>query len=310
MKNLIVSVTLNPCIDKTITLESFTYGGLNRVKSVRTEIGGKGINVSKALKNFGAEVLACGISAGSSVTDFLDSLGIESDFAAADGELRTNLKVFDESRLVTTEINEAGTPVSAKTLDCFFEKITAYLPKTDILILSGSVPSGADDSVYKHLTELAKSYGVRVILDADGEKLKRGIEARPYAVKPNLFEFEQLTGRHFQTSEELVRAAYDFVGGGTELVVISMGADGALFVSRDGYFRTKPFDIECKSTVAAGDSVVAAVTYGLCQGFGLERLARFATAAGTVTASKDGSGVCGLAEVLERLDSVFVTEGV
>lgn len=312
MSKKILTVTLNPCIDKTITIKEFVYGGLNRVENARIDIGGKGINVSKVLSNFGADVFACGIVAGKQgreVIEFLDNNTIPNLFTYAEGETRTNYKIIDSNSRITTEINEAGFHVTQDVIESCIRNIIKMLPSTEIMILSGSVPPGVSDNIYRRLIEIAKDYDVKVILDADGEKLKLGIETSPYAIKPNIFEFEQLLGTKLDSPEEIVTAAKKYINMGVvSIIIISMGAAGALFVSDNMVYLATPFEIECKSTVGAGDSMVAALAYGLQQKYDFETIARLAVAAGSITASKEGSDVCLLEEVLENMSFVRLKE--
>ena len=196
--------------------------------------------------------------------------------------------------------------MSDAILEKFIKKLSEILPTAEFLILSGSVPSGVEDNIYKRLIGIAASYDVKVILDADGEKLKKGTEALPYVIKPNLFEFEQLSGKKFDNVEKIILAAEDYIKQGVGMVVISMGANGAVFVSQEGKCVAKALAVDCKSTVGAGDSMVAAIAYGLQSGFTLEKIARFASAAGSITASKDGSDVCTMNEVLNSFDFIEI----
>jgi 1-phosphofructokinase len=309
MSERIVTVTLNPCIDKTIAIEGFEYGGLNRVKNTRVDVGGKGINVSKVLRSFGADVLAFGIAAGKQgqqIIRFLEDEDIPHLFIQTEGETRTNYKILDIRSRIITEINEQGFNANEQVFVECIRNITTLLPDTKIMVLSGSVPSGLSSEVYKTIIETVKEYDVKVILDSDGEKLRLGIEALPYAIKPNIFEFEQLTGKTFSSHLEIASAAKEYIKKGIKLIVVSMGSEGALFISDKEVYLATPFTIDCKSTVGAGDSVVAAVTYGLIKGYDLEIIARMSTAAGSLTASKEGSLTCSLEEVQEMMDMVQI----
>lgn len=311
MDKKILTVTLNPCIDKTITIDIFAYGGLNRAKSIRADVGGKGINVAKVLRNFGASVFACGMIAGKQgleVTDYLDKQGILHSFTTAEGEIRTNYKIVDSSSRITTEINEPGFHAALEDVEACIENIVAALPSVDIMVLSGSVPMGVDANIYKRLIEIAKGYDVKVILDADGDKLKLGIEALPYAIKPNLFEFEKLLGIKLDCHDKIISASRKYIEKGIRMVIISMGAEGAVFVSDCETYIVTPPAIDCKSTVGAGDSMVAALSYGLHQGFDFKTIAEFAVASGSLTASKEGTEVCTLTEVLKALPLVQISE--
>lgn len=304
---MILTVTLNPCIDKTITVDGFKIGGLNRTSSVREDFGGKGINVSKVLSAFGEPSVASGICAGEggrALLKYLEKQGIEHRFIQENGNMRTNYKIVDGKTRVTTEINESGFAVSAETAQRFVNVFETAVNSGDIVILSGSVANGFENDIYFRLAEAAAERGAKVILDADGAKLKLGIKAKPYAIKPNLPEFEELLGRRLTNIREIAEAAKSLAEDFVQCVIVSMGADGAVIVNRDNAYVTKPFEIECKSTVAAGDSMVAALAYAIKKGFSDEKTAKFITAAGTITASKEGTQVCSLREVTENTDRV------
>ncbi|GGM18628.1 tagatose-6-phosphate kinase [Paraliobacillus quinghaiensis] len=302
MNKRIVTVTLNPAMDKTITLETFKLGELNRVKqSPLVDPGGKGINVAKVLQGFGANVVATGFIAGESgkkLENKVNQLGIKSDFTEVmDGEVRTNLKVVDVSTNQTTEINEPGFSVTAEAEVLLKNKIINLLDDASFLILSGSLPNGIQADVYQQYIEIAKEKGVKVILDADGLSLKQGIDAQPYAIKPNLFELEQYTGMKLTNTDEIIAAGKNILVKGVELICISLGEDGAIFLTSEEGYHITPMKITPKSVVGAGDSMVATLAYSYLQQYSLVDAAKFSTAAGTVTATKEGTTVCTLDEV-------------
>ncbi len=305
----ILTVTFNPCIDKTITVEGFNYGGLNRVLNVREDVGGKGINVAKVLKTFDEPCVAYAMIAGENgkkIFDFLAQEGIDARYTEVAGEVRTNQKIVNIKDNVTTEINEKGFVVSFEDCGKAIKAIEDKLASCEILVLAGSIPQGMDDSVYAELIKLANFHGTKVILDADTNKLKCGIDAKPYAIKPNLYEFELLMGKTLDTTDKIVQEARNLIQKGIELVVVSMGADGAVFVTSDTALKAEPFAIECKSTVGAGDSMVAAMAYAIQSGFSLTELAKHSIAAGSITSSKEGTDVCKAEEVICRKDDVKI----
>lgn len=305
----VLTVTFNPCIDKTITVSGFNYGGLNRVEEMREDMGGKGINVAKVLRSFDISCTAYTFVAGTSGKRFAEALtqdGIDVVSTEVAGEIRTNQKLVNLSDKVTTEINEKGFCVSYDDCKKAFEIIKSHLDADTILVLAGSIPSGMDDDVYAELTQFANSVGAKVILDADTAKLKLGIEAKPCAIKPNLYEFELLTGKKLDTTDKIVSEAQKLIQKGIELVVVSMGADGAVFVNKDIAYKAEPFVIDCQSTVGAGDSMVAALAYSLHKGFELKETAKLCVAAGSITSSKAGTQVCSKEEVIKRKGDVKI----
>lgn len=307
MHSSVVTVTLNPALDKTVTLPWFQIGGLNRVQQMRLDPGGKGINVAKVLTKFGLDVTATGFMAGLQgrvLCKQLEEQGIQADFLAITGEVRTNLKIYEEETKITTEINEPGFTVQADDLLHFREKLSDLLKQATLLVVGGSLPPGVPDDVYRDYIEMANRRGVKTILDADGIPLQEGIKAKPFAVKPNVFELEQWIGHELDTEENIISAAKELLREGVSLAVISMGSQGSIVMDGHETYRFRPFPITPKSTVGAGDSMVAALAYSLLEGKSLAEAGILATTAGTVTASKSGTQVCTLSEVQASLARV------
>ena len=304
----IITVTLNPCMDKTVEVAGFAAGKTNRVLTSRTDVGGKGVNVARALLGCGEPFLATGLAAGTNgrrLTDTLSQMGVPCAFQEAVGETRVNLKIIDTNSGEMTELNERGFEAGS-AYSAFLDTLREYLPGTQVLTLSGSLPPDLGASVYRDLTALADSYGVRVILDADGEALRKGVEAKPFAIKPNIAEFRALAGEDVQTIAQIVSAARRLAAKGIGLVAVSCGADGAVFVRGDRALRTVPFPIEVGSAAAAGDSMVAALAWSIARDLPLDATARLMTAAGTCTASLPGTQVAPLSEALSHAKDVEV----
>lgn len=284
----IVTVTLNPCIDKTITIKGFEYGGLNRVTSDVTCVGGKGINCAVVLHSMGCNAFSCGITAGDATETYLDSIGIPYGYTVCQGSLRTNYKIVNSIDKVTTEINEAGFTVESADLERFISLYDAATDDASAVIISGSAPKGAEDDVYYRLAKIAGDKSIPVILDADGDKMVQGIKAVPYCVKPNLFEMEQLAGEMLNTLDKQIAAVKKLIKDGIKLVILSLGADGAIVADENKTLRVYAPEVDCKSTVGAGDSMVAAAAYGIVNNLDLETIAKMAVCAGSLTAQVTG----------------------
>ena len=309
MQSKVVTVTLNPALDKTITIPRLEVGGLNRVEQVRLDPGGKGINVAKVLNKFSVDVIATGFIGGPEgefIQRRLKDLGIKTGFLEVQGVTRTNLKVVDNETKVTTEINEPGFAVLDEDLAKFRYKLANLLEDTAVLVLGGSVPRGVPGCIYSDYIALAKEKNVKTILDADGVALEEGIKARPFAVKPNVHELAGLLGRSLTTEKDIIAAGRELINEGITVVVISRGSEGAIALAKEEAYRVTPFSITPQSTVGAGDSMVAAMTYAILENKSLVEVARWATVAGTVTASKPGTEVCSLSEVQPLLNQVQV----
>lgn len=258
---MIYTVTLNPALDKTVTIPNFRTDGVNRIDSLRTDPGGKGINVSKVIQKLGAESTALGILAGHSgqkIAQSLEKMGLTCRFTFVPGETRTNLKIVDPVGHTHTDINEPGQPVSQEILQEMLNALLQQLQPGDIVVLSGSLPRGAAPNTYGTWTHACREKGARVFLDADGAPLYHGLEAKPWLVKPNEKELANLLGASSEEGD-LISAGRKLRGQGIARVVISLGAEGALFFLEDAVYRAKGLSVPVGSTVGAGDSMVAAL---------------------------------------------------
>ena len=289
---MIYTVTLNPAIDKTVVIENFCAGTVNRIGMLREDAGGKGINVSKCLKNLGADSTASVVLAGDAgkrLEKMLGELGIPSLAVWAEGESRTNLKIVDLAKRENTDINEPGPAVSGELLEELKTKLGERILPGDLVILSGSLPAGVDRGLYGDWTAYFRSLGARVYLDADGEAMKQGLAAVPYMIKPNDGELAGLFGKEKLSRDEMVSEGRRLLETGIEEIVISMGSEGALFVSEDGCYFTQGLPVEVKSTVGAGDSMVAAMAFGDEQKLGREEKIRLAVAMGAGSVMQSGT---------------------
>lgn len=305
----VLTVTLNPCIDKMAAVQKLIPNALNRVKPVRVDPAGKGVNVARILSETESKVFACGFIAGEYGKMLLKSIkeyGIDSEFYEVKGETRVNLKLFDESTKKITEINEPGFKVDAKALDNFLDSFDFFSKNTELVVLGGSLPVGAPSGYYAELIRLASKNGAKTILDADGEALAKGVSSIPTILKPNLFELEQLAGREFKTDGEIAAFSYGLIGKGIKTVLVSLGEGGAIYTDATAKLRTKAPHVEEASPTGSGDSMVAALAYSILCGFDAEKTARFATAAGTLTAALPGTRLCSLKDALDCQQQIAI----
>lgn len=255
---MILTVTFNPAIDKTAEVDELIPGGLNRLRNVMQDAGGKGINVSKTIYALQGKSVATGFLAGSAgeyIRKVLNGLAIDNDFVWVEGMTRTNLKVLDHE-MELTELNEAGPVITETEIKQLKDKILSLLHPNDFVVLSGNVSAQVRKDIYRELIELVKQQGARVILDADGELFAQGIQAKPYVIKPNKYELATYFGVSQDCSnEEMISLAKTLLNEECRLVVVSMGKQGSIFLSHEGIYQAEALHIQAHSSVGAGDAM-------------------------------------------------------
>lgn len=300
---MITTITLNPAVDKTVEITDFEVGTVNRVSSIRLDAGGKGINVSKVVSSLGGKSKAVGILGGrngSFIKEYLDHTGIENEFLFVEGETRTNLKIVDNSRKTNTDINEAGPQVSREALESVKRIAFAPLDGDSIVVFSGSVPANVNKDLYGQWITAAKEAGAKTMLDADGELLRQGIQAGPFLVKPNIHELEGFFGKKIegiQEAEKLGRSLIDTYG--IQVVVVSLGAKGALFLNGECSLLAHSIEVGVKSTVGAGDSMVAALAHSFDRGYDFEKAVALAMAASAANVMTSGTQAADYETIVE-----------
>ncbi|MCJ7688225.1 MAG: 1-phosphofructokinase [Clostridiaceae bacterium] len=305
---MIITVTLNPALDKTVEINQFTISSVNRIVSTRLDAGGKGINVSKVIKELRHKSLALGFLGGSSgnyIKNYLDDLNIKNEFLSVKGETRTNLKIIDKVNNTHTDINENGPDLKEEDIANIKEKIMQHCTLKSLVILSGSVPRGIGSSIYGDIIKAVKTKGGKVILDADGEMLMQGIKAGPYMVKPNIDELQKAFGITIHNEDEVIETAKKILEYGVKYVVISQGSEGSLFISRDKVAKAKGIKVGVKSTVGAGDSMVAALAVAVESEYTFEESIKLACATSTANVMTEGTQT-GKFEDIEELKKQII----
>ena len=288
---MITAVSLNPSIDRTLTVENFTPGGLNRIISRGDNAAGKGINVALTVSGLGLDAECVGFMYRDSAPLFEKRLMMNStayDFIWCEGCARTNIKVFDRAAGVITELNESGQAIEEEKLNEMVELVARHADNSDYLILSGSTPPGCPDDYYRTLIRAVEGLGCRCVLDADGERLRYGLEARPFMIKPNRAELEGMTGSRLATTEEIKRAALKYIDMGVEVVAVSLGADGALITDGHETLYAPRMNIEVKGTVGAGDAMVAGLVAGFMGDLDLHEAFRMGVACASTRCVTEG----------------------
>ena len=308
---MIRTVCLNPALDKTAQVPGFKIDAVSRITELRVDAGGKGINVSKVIKELGGDSVAYALlagDAGRALERMVTDAGIKVVAKYVDGETRTNLKVVDAELHTNTDINEPGPTVTAQDLQDLLDILVADIEEGDTVVLAGSEPAGAPVDTYATWIKACKEAGAKVFLDADGAVFDAAIPAGPTMVKPNDHELSGLVGRVLTDLHEIDVAAREIMARGVEWVTVSMGGAGALFVTPEKSLRAISPKVKVGSTVGAGDSVVAAIAYAGDEGQSLEDTIRLSMATGSANVMQSGTQAAPRELVDSLIDKVGIEE--
>lgn len=267
---MITTVTLNVSIDKAYKIKGCVESGkVIRVLECNNTAGGKGLNVSRVASLCGEEVLATGFvggHCGALAEELLEKDNIKNKFTHVKSETRSCINILDENN-VSTEFLEKGDSISDEEINAFLDDFDKIIEYSNVITISGSAPKGVPTNIYTTLINMIKAKNKKVILDASGDLLKEGIKALPTMIKPNSEEMENLLNVSINNEEEVIKNAIKLHESGIELVVVSLGSDGALLVCKEGIYHGKPPKIEVVNTVGCGDSMVAAFAVAMERGY-------------------------------------------
>jgi 1-phosphofructokinase family hexose kinase len=304
---MIITVTLNAAIDKTLAVPSFRLGRRHRAVEQASMAGGKGVNVARALKALGRPVIATGFVGGHTGTRIVEQLtdeAILSDFVRIREESRMSTAVIDPTSGEQTEINERGPAVSPAELELFVDKLLYLAQGAALCIFSGSLPHGVDHGVYARLVEELRRLGVTTVLDCEGEPLRRAVRAQPSVVAPNEIEAEELVGHEFADDDDRRTAMREMVAMGAREAIMTL-ADGCLALDCDDSDSTRPRrlsraslePLEPVSSVGSGDAFLAGYVAARYEGRPNEECLRFGVACGAESTQHFGAGVLDPREV-------------
>lgn len=306
---MITTICLNPALDRTVTVDTLVPGQVNRIRSSRTDVGGKGVNVAVVCRRLGleAQVIGCaGVDGAGKLRKAAADEDVAYAFNTVEGAVRINTKIVALDGSGVTELNEPGPVLTAEDLDLFFDLAVEKTRQSDYVVVTGSLPPGCPGNTYRSLIEALAP--VPCILDVSGEALREGVKAKPFLIKPNHHELAAAVGRELHTLEEIRAAAQTFVDAGVKHVVVSLGKDGALYVGQDGAFHAPEIPVEVHSTVGAGDSLVGGMLYGLIRHGNLREALRAGCAAGTASVMTEGTQLIVPSDFLRLLSQVQIKE--
>ncbi len=284
---MIYTLTLNPSVDYYLNTDSLVIGATNRSKSENLIFGGKGINVSVMLKELGTQSTALGFIGGftgNALKAHLESIGLKTDFVEIEkGITRINVKIKSDAE---TELNSAGPNITTAEYEMLLSKLNA-LKDGDALILAGKIPPSLPASVYAEIADMLSNKDIRIVVDVEGESLLSALKYKPFLIKPNLAELEDAVGKRLKSKEDILSAAQKLQNLGAKNVLVSLGKDGALLLDEaSNCYTEKAPTVKIKSTVGAGDSMLAAFLAHLSNGY--ELALKTAVIVGSATASCEG----------------------
>ena len=315
---MIITVTLNSAIDKTLAVPNFRLGRRHRTVEQTTMPGGKGVNVARVLKTLGQPVIATGLAGGATgtrIVEQLTELSVLSDFVRIREESRTNTAVIDPTTGEQTEINERGPRVSEREVDLFIDKLLYLAKGASMCVFAGSLPRDVDVDVYAQLIRELKRLGVTCLVDTDGDPLRRAVRAEPDVISPNVLEAEELVGHEFNDDEDHMIAVREMAElGAREAIMTAPDGCYALMApeepgSPQGLYRVRlpQGSVEARASVGSGDAFLAGLVASRYLGRPAEESLVFAVACGAQSTQHLGAGLVDPAQVDRLLSEVEVS---
>ncbi|MCK5128711.1 MAG: 1-phosphofructokinase family hexose kinase [Clostridiales bacterium] len=286
---MITALLLNPCIDRTVYIDGFFYGEMNRISEVVNVPAGKGAQVALALFKLGVKssLVSFGAKGEDPVKKRMESFGIPCDIIDAFDSIRVNTKLNNTQDNVVTEINEKGPQVTSEQIEGIIKLCVSRAKQSDFFVLTGSMPKGCDSSLYGEIMAKIKMTApeCKLVLDAEGDVFKKALQQKPYIIKPNKYEMEIYCGKKFNSLEEIAEEGMKLHKKGIAYVIISMGAEGAILCCDKGSYHAAVPKVKVINTVGAGDSMLSATMIAVDQGLMGEDVLKYAVAAGSAAAS-------------------------
>ncbi|HHX8433966.1 TPA: 1-phosphofructokinase [Vibrio diabolicus] len=306
----VVTITLNPALDLTGSVNELNVGSVSLVQQSNLHAAGKGVNVAKVLSDLGADVTVTGFLGKDNPELFhqlFNDIGVKNEFVEVQGATRINVKLVEANSNVS-DINFPGVQVTADEIARFEETLFRLAETHDYFVLAGSLPGGVTAEQCAAWIKALHQQGKKVLFDSSKAALKSGIEAHPWLIKPNDEELGDFVGEHLETPEQCQAAAQTLSDKGIENIVVSMGADGVMWLNQGKWLRAQPPRMNVVSTVGAGDTLVAGLCWGHMQLMPKNDLLRFATALSALAVSQVGVGLTSQEELENIKQQTEVSE--
>lgn len=309
MNDVILSVTLNPALDKSYFVDNFSINGVYRPKKMLCLPGGKGINVARVIRALGGSVIVTGFAGGVTgklIINELRKSEIACDFQEIKSESRFCINIVDTVTKTSTEILENGPEITNDELQAFLKKYEQLISLVKIVVFSGSVPKTIPESIYKTLINMARKKGLITILDSSGLALLEGIEAKPYMIKPNQIECEKAFNVTLNGLDKMLKLSKRIHAKGVQLFSLSLGERGSFVSFENKVYRILPPKINVVNSVGCGDAYVAGFAMGFAKGFDIIEIMKLSTATAASNALHYGAGIVDINEVKQLINEVKI----
>lgn len=307
---MITTICLNPSFDRAVELDTLKIGEVNRIRELREDMGGKGINVAVVAQRLGLEAQCIGTMGAEGyekLCSMMDQEKLKHHFLKIPGRVRENLKLVLKNEKGITELNEEGAPLDENNLKAFFDLAKEKTLESDMVVLTGSLPPGCPQGVYRDL--MIALDGKKCILDTQGPELEMAAKgAKPFLIKPNLHEMEVTLGLELRTMRSIRDAALLFLRLGVEHVIITMGAMGAMYVDQERTLFAPALRVTTKSTVGAGDAMLGGILLGYEKEGNMAKAFRYGVAAAAANVMTEGTQSIVPEDFRNLMDQVRIQE--
>lgn len=304
---MIYTVTLDPLLERVVGVEELVYDDVNRIIDEHKKPGGKGIDVSRVIKELGGQSVALGFAGGYNgleLNDMLVDEGIATDFTPINKETRSSIAIHQKKKKVQTLLSTSCPAVDRAEADSLLNK-AREIPSGSYVVLSGNIPDGVSDDFFAQLTTALKEKDIKVFLDSDGRGLKLGVSAGPYLIKPNIFELNRLAQATVNEVKEIAEVVKPFRGI-VDYIVVSMGARGAVGFSKEGDYHAMPPKVKVRNSLGAGDSLLGGVVSVMSRSGSFEEALKVGVACGTATALGISGSFCRKSDVDSMKKEVII----